>query len=97
MRDYASSPFLVPSLARSREACSARPNRRACSQATLVEGECSHHCATLVPLYLFYDKESLNLRSGPILAVLIVLVATAKIGPDANFLTFVLVTARSWP
>ena len=52
---------------------------------------------TLAPLYLFYDKESLNLRSGPILAVLIILVATAKIGPDANFLTFVLVTASSWP
>ena len=32
----ASSPFLGPSLARSREARFARPNRRACSQAKLV-------------------------------------------------------------
>ena len=30
--DLFSSPFLGPSLARSREACFARPNRRACSQ-----------------------------------------------------------------
>ena len=40
-----------------------------------------------------------NLRSGPILAVLIhfSLTATAKIEPDTNSLTFVLVTARFWP
>ena len=40
-----------------------------------------------------------NLRSGPILAVLIhsLLPAPSKIGPDTNSLTFVLTAARFWP
>ena len=40
-----------------------------------------------------------NMRSGPILALLIhfLLRAPAKIGPDTNSLTFVLTAARFWP
>ena len=43
------------------------------------------------------SHEICNLRSGPLLAVLISLTATTKIGPDTNSLTFVLTAARFWP